>query len=152
MEVRDRPVSLWVLVAVLGQLSARAVVGGLALVLSPSGSIVGLSTAPLAATPFADFLVPGVVLLGVFGVGSAGVCYSLAVGRVWGWWGAVGVGVALLVWIAVEVAVGFVRPTVVLNAATALAVLALAMSPGVRRVSFADHGSPPAGRHDGRGD
>jgi len=144
MEGRDRPLSLWVLVAVLGQLSARAVVGGLALVLSPSGSLVGLSAAPLAATPFADFLVPGVALVVVFGAGTAGVCYGLAVTRAWGWWGAVGLGVALLVWVAVEVAVGFARPTVVLNAATALAVLALAISPGVRRVSLADHGSRSA--------
>jgi hypothetical protein len=130
---RPRPVLPWLLVAVLGQLSARALAGGVALVVAPSGAIVGLPTAPLEGTPFADFLVPGVVLVVAFGLVPAAVCYAVYAARAWAWTGAVGVGVALVAWVAVELAVGFDRPTVYLNLATAVAAVLLALHPSVRR-------------------
>lgn len=123
----------WLLLAVLGQLSVRALAGGVALILDPSGGVVGLSGSTLAETPFADFLVPGVVLAVAFGLAPAVSCYALHTRRWWGWIAAVGVAVALVVWVLVEVALGFVRPTVYLNLGTAAAVLALAVHPVVRR-------------------
>jgi hypothetical protein len=126
VRVRGRPLLLWVLVALLGQLAVRALAGGTALVLAPSGRLVGLSREPLAATPFGDFLVPGLVLVVMFGVAPAVVSYGLVARRPWAWRAAVGAGVALLVWLLVEVAVGFVRSTVALNLGTAVGILALA--------------------------
>lgn len=133
MKIRGRPLTTWLLVAVLGQLSVRATVGGVALVVAPDGAIGGLSTAPLQGTPMADFLVPGLVLFVVFGVGSAVACYALLTRHGWAWVGSLAIGVALVVWIAVEVVVGFDRPTVLLNLATSAVILALAIHPSVRR-------------------
>jgi apolipoprotein N-acyltransferase len=100
--------------------------------MAPSGEIVGLSSAPLDRTPFRDFLVPGIFLFVVFGLVPAVVCYALYTRRRCGWISSVGVAVAMLVWVLVEVAVGFDRPTTYLNLATAGAIVVLAVHPAVR--------------------
>jgi hypothetical protein len=133
MRIRDRPATLLVLLAMLGQLSVRALIGGAALLIAPSGRIVGLSTAPLDGTPFGDFLLPGIVLSTVFGIAPAVVCYALYTRRRWGWLARVGIGVALLVWIVVEVVVGFDRPTIYLNLGTAGAIVLLASRRSIRQ-------------------
>lgn len=124
--------SLWLLLGVLGQLSVRALAGGTALVVAPSGRLVGLSREPLATTPVGDFLLPGLVLLVAFGATPAVVCYGLAARRPWARRGAVAVGLALLVWILVEAVVGFARATVLLNLVTAVGVVGLAARRAVR--------------------
>ena len=132
LRVRGRPAILWVLLAVLGQLAVRAAIGGVALLMAPSGEIVGFSSTPLDRTPFGDFLVPGIILFVVFGFVPAVVCYALYTRRWWGWITSVGVAVAMLVWLLVEVIVGFERPTIYLNLATAGVILVLAVHPAVR--------------------
>jgi hypothetical protein len=133
MAVRDRPLSLWLLILLLGQLSGRAFVGGAALLLAPSGTIVGVSTDPLENTPVSDFFVPGLVLVLVFGMVPAGVCYGLVMNRWWAWPAAITVALTLLVWIIIEIAVGFSRPTIYLNLGTAIGICGVAMYPPVRR-------------------
>ncbi|MEF8915725.1 hypothetical protein [Natronomonas sp.] len=133
MQARGRPLSLWLLILLLGQLSVRAFVGGGALLVAPSSTLVGLPTEPLESTPFSDFFVPGLVLLPVFGLLPAGVCYGLYANRVWAWPAAVTVSVALLLWIIVEIAVGLSRPTIYLNLGTAIGIGGVAMYPAVRR-------------------
>lgn len=133
MGVRERPFSLWLLVFLLSQLSVRAFVGGGALLMAPSGVLVGLPSGPLDNTPFSDFLIPGIVLFFVFGVMPAFVCYGVFVNRQWAWLGSITVAFALLLWIIVETAVGFSRITVYWNLGTAIGIAGTAMSPAVRR-------------------
>ncbi|TKX56517.1 hypothetical protein EXE44_14740 [Halorubrum sp. SS7] len=140
MRLRGRHPETLALIAVLAQLSVRALVGGAALIAAPSGRIVGLSPAALGRTPFADYLVPGIVLFAVFGVGSGAVCYGLYAGRERAPAAAAAVGLALLGWLAVEALAGFDRPTLWLNLATAVAAVALATRPAVRGD---DRGAPP---------
>lgn len=132
MRLRGRPLVTWILLAVLGQLSLRALVGGGALLVVPSGALVGLSTGLLEGTPFADFLVPGLVLLVCFGAVPVAVCYALYTRRRWGWPAAVGVAIALVGWLAVQGAIGYDRPTIYLNLGTAVAIVVLALHPAVR--------------------
>ena len=132
MSVRGRPVSFWLLLLLLGQLSVRALAGGTALLVSPSGELVGLPTGPLNNAPIENFLLPGLALFLVFGLGSSVVCYGLYTRRRWAWSGAIGVALALLVWVVIEVAVGFARPTLSLNVATAVSIAGAALSPAVR--------------------
>ncbi|MFC7116515.1 hypothetical protein ACFQH2_18380 [Natronoarchaeum sp. GCM10025703] len=94
--------------------------------------MVDLSAAPLDGTPFGDFLVTGFILFVVFGVVPAVVCYALYTRRWLGWLTGVGVAVAMLIWVVVEVAVSFDRPTIYLNLGTAGAILMLASRPSVR--------------------
>ncbi|MFB6192231.1 MAG: hypothetical protein ABEI11_02785 [Haloarculaceae archaeon] len=116
----------------LGQLSVRASIGGTALVVDPSGTLVGLPTEPLDDTPIGSFLVPGLVLFLLFGLLSSFVCYGLYTRRQWAWPAAITIALALLVWVLVEVAIGFSRPTVYLNIGTAIGILGLALHPAVR--------------------
>ncbi len=132
MRFRGRPAPSWLLLAVLGQLSVRAVLGGAALLIASDGALVGLSTAQLAGTPFGNFAVPGFLLLVAFGLLPAVVCYAIYARYHWGWLASVAVALALLLWVLVELRVGFERPTVYLNLATAGAILALAVHPAVR--------------------
>ncbi|MDB2240309.1 hypothetical protein SAMN06266787_102300 [Halorubrum ezzemoulense] len=132
MSVRGRPISFWLLLLLLGQLSVRALAGGTALLVAPSGELVGLSTGPLDNAPIENFLLPGFALFLVFGLASSVVCYGLYTRRRWAWSGAIGVALALLVWVVVEVAVGFARPTRYLNVATAVGIAGVALSPAVR--------------------
>ncbi|MFB6084753.1 MAG: hypothetical protein ABEJ94_10975 [Halorientalis sp.] len=132
-QVRDRPLSVWGLLASLATLGVRGVLGGGQFVLVPSGALVGLSTAELAGTPFADYLIPGTILLLVLGVGSLIVAYGLYHARRWAWVGSVGVAVALAAWVVVEgFVIGFGERLQYPNLVQALATLLLAVSPSVR--------------------
>lgn len=142
MRIRRRPLSLWLLILLLGQLSIRALAGGGALLVAPSGTLVGLPTGPLGSTPFTDFFVPGLVLFLAFGLVPASVSYGLYMKRWWAWAGAITVALALLVWIVVELFVGFSRVTVYLNLGTAISIAGLAMHPVVRRDLRGNMGDP----------
>lgn len=133
MDLREAPLVVWALLAVLAQLAGRALLGGAALVVAPSGALVGLSPTPLAGTPVETFLAPGLILAIVLGVYPAVVGYAVYTRRWWGWLAALSVAVALLGWLLVEVLVGYARPTVWLNLATAAALLWFARHPAVRR-------------------
>lgn len=77
--------------------------GGGALVWDPTGDVLGVPLALLEGTPFKDYLVPGLVLLAVNGVGSlAGAWASFGRRRFAGVLGT-GLGVFLMVWIVVQV-------------------------------------------------
>ncbi|MCD4665477.1 MAG: hypothetical protein K8R68_09405 [Bacteroidales bacterium] len=80
-----------------------AVGGGLALVLEPDGSNIGIPVEILKSSPFSSFLVPGIVLLIVNGFGSlVGALASFT--RYW-FAGeiAIALGLFLIVWIMLQV-------------------------------------------------
>ena len=80
-----------------------AVGGGLALVLEPSGANLGIPLELLKSSPFSTFLVPGVVLLAVNGLGSlVGAAASFARYRYAGET-AMALGVFLVAWIVLQV-------------------------------------------------
>ena len=51
-------------------LGIGALAGGASLVAAPDGSVMQFDPAILAGSPFTDFLIPGLILGGLFGVGS----------------------------------------------------------------------------------
>ena len=57
---------------------AAALVTGLLFILRPNGSIIGISTSTLSATPFSDFTAPGVLLVFVVGGWTLLAAYSVA--------------------------------------------------------------------------
>jgi len=80
-----------------------AVVGGLALVLDPSGSNPGIPLEMLKSTPFSTFLVPGIVLLIVNGLGSL-VGATATFKRYWcAGEIAIALGLFLVAWILLQV-------------------------------------------------
>jgi hypothetical protein len=86
-------------------LGVGAIAGGLALILGPRGEIIPLPVSVLAGSPFDTYLGPGLILFTVLGIGPL-VAARLA------WrrhplapFAAFVVGMALLIWVAVEIAI-----------------------------------------------
>jgi hypothetical protein len=80
-----------------------AIPAGLALVLDPSGSTIGMSSEMLAGSPFPDFLVPGIFLLLVNGIASlTGAVLTFRRHALAGK-AAMGLGAFLMAWIVVQV-------------------------------------------------
>ena len=86
-------------------LSIGALGGGLVLMVAPRGEIMPLPLSALAGSPFDNYLVPGLILFGVLGLGPlvaarlAWLRHPLAPAA------AFVVGAGLLIWVAVEVAI-----------------------------------------------
>jgi hypothetical protein len=111
-----RPIALWPLLAVMGFLSLGALVGGVSFVVDRTGSGLGARPSWLEETPVSDFLLPGLFLLVVYGIGSAILMAGLAwrfspgpLGRLdrwlgyhWSWAGTLVVGAVLIAWILYE--------------------------------------------------
>lgn len=81
------------------------VAGGIGLVADPSGGNVGMTTESLAGSPFASYLVPGLVLLGVNGIGSLAGAFLTYFNRRFAAEAAAGLGAFLMAWILVQVSV-----------------------------------------------
>ncbi len=131
---RGRPIAVWALLGLLAVLGVRAITGGAALVLVPSGGAVGASTAALAASPFPDFRVPGLALLSGVGLPAVLVAVGVYRRRRWAWYGSVAVALALAAYVLVEgLVIGFGQRLQVPNVAQAAAMILLAALPSVRR-------------------
>jgi energy-converting hydrogenase Eha subunit B len=86
-------------------LGLGALAGGITLVTAPDGSAMGFSLDLLAGSPFPDYLVPGLVLGGLFGVGSFVTAWL-------GWrrhpvapFLAFAIGCGQMIWIVVQLAI-----------------------------------------------
>lgn len=109
IEALPRPISApapaparWPLAALCLLVGLTALGGGIALVAAPDGSLVHMPVSELAHSPFSSFLVPGLLLLLVIGVGST-VAGALVARRASSANLAVlAAGTALLVWISTE--------------------------------------------------
>jgi hypothetical protein len=92
-------------VSLLALLGVGALAGGVILVSSPDGSAMQWNLSMLEGSPFADFLVPGLILGGLFGIGSFVVAgLGLASFRIAPFL-AFAIGCAQMIWIVVELAI-----------------------------------------------
>ena len=80
-----------------------AVGGGLLLILKPSGAILGLPLDILQNSPFSNYLVPGIILLLVNGLGSLGGAAASFQRYRYAGETAMALGVFLAVWIIFQV-------------------------------------------------
>jgi len=80
-----------------------AVFGGSVLIAAPDGSIMRMPLSFLAGTPFTDFLIPGLILLTVLGLGSC-IGWVLTYHRspIAVHWAQV-VGLGTVIWIVVQI-------------------------------------------------
>ena len=103
-----------VAVGLLIWLGIGALAGGLSLVAAPDGSVMGFETSILEGSPFSDFLIPGLILGGVFGVGSIVVAAMGIRRHPLAPFLAFGIGSAQMIWIVVQLliieTVSFLHP------------------------------------------
>jgi hypothetical protein len=86
-------------------LSVGALAGGVALAAQPDGSVMHMPTSLLAGSPFTDFFYPGLILGGLFGVGSLLVAALGLLRRRIAPFLAFAIGVAMMIWIVMELAI-----------------------------------------------
>ncbi|MBK8370076.1 MAG: hypothetical protein IPN49_16455 [Saprospiraceae bacterium] len=104
------------LIFLLGFLSIGAFFGGILFMLEPDGSLMGMTVNFLENSPFNNFLIPGIILLLVFGVFPVYIIYSIIKKQNnpfmqklnvlydyhFSWTFTVYIGIGLIIWINVE--------------------------------------------------
>jgi CDP-diglyceride synthetase len=110
--------------------------GGIGLVLDPSGKSLQIPINWLDNSPFNDYLIPGLILLIVLGAFPIVTLYRLWFKMKWAWLSALVLGLALIIWIGVEIlVVGYQSdpPLQLIYGLVGLIILALVFLPSVRR-------------------
>ena len=141
-----RPAALVALIVVQLFQAVGALGGGAALVASPKGGIIKLPLSDLDGSPFKDFLIPGIILFVVLGIGPLVTAWVLVRRpeaavferanpfrhQYWGWTLSGVIGVGLVIWIAVETSIvpySLLQP---LYAGVGIVIVALTLLPSVR--------------------
>lgn len=133
---RSRPITVYLLMAALLFQGLSGVAGGFGLIRDPSGRSLQIPLNWLEGSPFTDYLIPGWILLVVLGILPLIVFYGLWRRQYWGWLGALVVGLALIIWIVVEILIIGYQPQPPLQliyGSLGVIILVLALLPGVRR-------------------
>jgi hypothetical protein len=111
----ERPIARGIAILGLVVLGVGALAGGAFLVARPDGSGMGFQTTILAGSPFPDFLVPGLILGGLFGIGSIAVAVGGLRGAAVAPFLAFAIGCGQMIWILVQLAIirelSFLHPT-----------------------------------------
>jgi hypothetical protein len=142
-----RPLALWLLMLLLLFQGISAVPAGLLLVLDPTGGLMQMPLEMLQNSPFPNFLIPGVILCVVLGLGAFFVLACLfflpewgwaarlnpVKGQHWTWTASAGFGLALMIWITVQVLmIGLGSVLQPLYFGVGMAILLLTLAPAVR--------------------
>lgn len=153
------PTSLRWLIGGLMFLGVSALFGGLLLVGSPSGAWLHMPLSVLRYSPFSDFLIPGLILGTVFGLGSLGAVLALwrrpawppgtaltrFTGMHWAWSAALALGLGQIIWITTQILmVSGVDGLQVLYGSLGVLIVVLACLPGLRRHFALNVGQAPA--------
>ena len=143
-----RPWTLYVLLALLLFQGIGAIGGGFVLMISPDGSLIHMPVSILHGFIFRDFFVPGLILflvLGVFPLFTFSVmiarpdwrfikALSIYRDRYVGWMFSLFIGLGLIIWMDVEVAIiGYGSIIQNIYAALGLLVVIFTLTPSVMR-------------------
>lgn len=134
--VKSRPFGVYILLLLLLIQALSALAGGIPMVVDPSGGMVGFPAGMLDNSPFDNYLIPGLVLTLVLGLFPLAVVFGLWRRSSWAWFGSLLVGVALIIWIGVQVLMIGYHPDPPLQpiyGLLGLLLLVLALLPSVRR-------------------
>ena len=105
-----------ILIFLLSILGIGAIGGGGALILSPSGLMMGMPLKIIQSSPFSNFLIPGIILFGVLGLIPLLLIYALVKkpkwrfpelfnffdDMHWAWSFTIYIAFALIIWIQTE--------------------------------------------------
>jgi hypothetical protein len=100
----ERPGYAWLAVALQICTALLAIPVGLQMISNPDGAPLGLPQAWIDATPFGSWLIPGIVLVAMNGVGQLSAAALTVVRDPSAPWLTGALGVGLMIWITVQVA------------------------------------------------
>ena len=144
----SRPLAPLMLICLLTIIGIGGLVSGAMLFSSPTGELIGLNTEILKGTPFANFLIPGIILFLFIGIFPVLVGYGLLMKPAchgtetinickkyrWPWTAAWAAGVIMLIWIIAETAllgyISFLQPVI---AIWGIVIIVLTFLPPVRQ-------------------
>lgn len=107
VQTKGRPFAVTLLYILLIFLGVGAVGGGGVLIVDPSGDLLKMPTSLLVRSPFSDFLIPGILLLVIFGLFPLLVFYGLITRPQWAWADALNPFKAIYSFWALSLYVGF---------------------------------------------
>ncbi|WP_340021020.1 hypothetical protein MHI24_18630 [Paenibacillus sp. FSL K6-1096] len=141
------------LYVLLAFLSLGAIGGGLSLLADPSGELMGMPASGMVRSPFGSFLIPGLLLLVVFGLFPLAVMYGLHKQPPWkrayaltpfkelhaSWSFSLYIGFGQVIWIMVQTYLwNMVNITHVIYMSLGLLIQILTLLPGVQRYFVLD--------------
>lgn len=117
VKAKGRPTACALLIGLQGLLGIGAVFGGGALVLDPSGGLLGMPLDVMQIPLFPDYFIPGLILLMVFGMLPLAVTTALVwkwnwgiaeklnlfKDRHWSWAFSLYIGFGLIIWISAQI-------------------------------------------------
>src|SRR5512136_5953 len=149
---KSRPAAIYVLIALGILLAFLGFFSGMSFLTDPSGGSHGMDTTILEGTPIGDFTLVGLFFVIAYGILPVLSIYGLWklprwrwtdainkwTGQNWAWTVTAAIGVILIVWIIVEVALigspdGFPRFLQIMMALFGIVMLGLAMLPSVKK-------------------
>jgi len=142
-----RPAILWLLVFLLMFLALGGLYGGISMLVDPTGKALQMDEVlPLLRVP--NYVLPGLFLLFVMGLFPILLTYGLIKqpvwswadslstwsGHYWAWTGSVGVGVVLVLWLAVQaILIGFQWPIQYITLVNGVLIILVAIIPSVQK-------------------
>jgi CDP-diglyceride synthetase len=100
---KSKPTSVIILLILILFQGLSGLFGGVGLVLDPSGKSLQIPISWLENSPFNDYFIPGLILLIILGALPIITLYGLWYKLKWGWLFAQVLGLALIIWIGVEI-------------------------------------------------
>jgi len=103
MKKKSLPATVRLLRALMIFQGISGIFGGAVLIINPAGEWLGLPLAWLNGSPFSDYLIPGLILFFILGLFPLAVSYFLRSPWRLPWFAALLTGIALIIWLAVEI-------------------------------------------------
>jgi hypothetical protein len=100
-----RPIVQYFLMTLIIFQGLSGLIGGVGLVIDPTGKSLQIPIEWLDNSPFHNYLIPGLILFIVLGFYPIVVFYGLLKNVNWSWFASLILGIALLIWIGVEILV-----------------------------------------------
>jgi peptidoglycan/LPS O-acetylase OafA/YrhL len=100
---KTRPALVYTLMVLVAFQGISGILGGFGLISDPSGESLQIPLDWLEGSPFDNYLIPGIILFFILGIFPLIVLFGLWKNAVWSWYGALLLGVALIIWIGVEI-------------------------------------------------
>ncbi len=98
-----RPFSMYVLIVLMLFQGLSGIAGGIGLIGDPTGESIQIPIEWLEDSPFNNYTIPGWILLMVLGIFPVLVFVLLLRKIQWAWHASLFIGIALMIWIIVEV-------------------------------------------------